>query len=118
MLFSYGSLKFTEKRTFLEFQDRDQDRDQPMRRAVSCPTLEGSGAGPVSVATCAQPLLSIGSKGHDEGTCRPCSFYRRGTCVRGLSCYHCHAPHVYQARLGLKIRRRLARRALRQALEE
>ena len=114
MHFSYGGLKFTEKRTFLEFQDRDQ----PMRRAASCPTFDGSGAGPVSVATCAQPLPSIGSKGHDEGTCRPCCFFRRGTCVRGLSCYHCHAPHVYQARLGLKTRRRLAKRALRQALEE
>ena len=106
---SYGGLKFTEKRTFLEFPDRDQ----PMRRAASCPTL-----GPTSVAIGAQPLPSIGSEGYDEGTCRPCSFFRRGTCVRGLSCDHCHAPHVYQARPGLKTRRRLARRALRQALEE
>ena len=111
---SYGGLKFTEKCAFLEFPDRDQ----PMRRAASCPTLDGSGAGPVSVAACAQPLPSIGSEGHDEGTCKPCSFFGRGTCVRGLSCDHCHVPHVYQARPGLKTRRRLARRAMRQALEE
>ena len=31
MFFSYSGLKFTEKRTFLEFQDRDQ----LMRRAAS-----------------------------------------------------------------------------------
>jgi len=35
-------------------------------------------------------LPSVGSAGHAEGRCQPCTFFRRGMCLVGRSCKFCH----------------------------
>jgi len=54
-------------------------------------------------------LPSVGSKGHDKGTCDPCSFFRRNKCTSGKDCSHCHYPHEKQQRPGKRARERAAR---------
>jgi len=38
-------------------------------------------------------LPSAGSAQHDQGQCKPCCFFRRGKCVKGLDCDFCHFVH-------------------------
>ena len=38
--------------------------------------------------------LTIGSMEHSEGTCRPCIFYLRAKCFKGLRCTFCHFNHT------------------------
>jgi|LauGreDrversion4_2_1035121.scaffolds.fasta_scaffold22317_4 hypothetical protein len=38
--------------------------------------------------------LTLGSLQHDEGTCRPCIFFLRAKCFKGLRCTFCHFNHT------------------------
>jgi translation initiation factor 4G len=53
-------------------------------------------------------LPSVGSAGHEEGTCKRCAFFPKGRCKNGADCTHCHFDHPKQPRS-----RRRARRAFR-----
>jgi len=58
-------------------------------------------------------LTSIGSVSHWAGDCRPCIFWFRDACTKGLSCAHCHFLHRGQKHKKIKPSRstRLKRRA-------
>jgi len=38
-------------------------------------------------------LPSVGSAGHDDGTCKRCAFFPKGRCKNGEDCTHCHFEH-------------------------
>lgn len=38
-------------------------------------------------------LPTLGSEGHEEGLCHPCTFHPRGRCTNGASCGFCHLTH-------------------------
>jgi len=44
-------------------------------------------------------LPSIGSVGHNEGTCKRCAFFPKGRCQNGADCTHCHFDHAARERL-------------------
>jgi len=41
-------------------------------------------------------LTSVGSIGHENGTCRPCAYWFKGICARDIVCMHCHLTHEGQ----------------------
>lgn len=43
-------------------------------------------------------LPSLGSVGHDEGTCKRCCFFPKGRCQNGFSCSFCHIEHDKRTR--------------------
>jgi hypothetical protein len=52
------------------------------------------------------PGETMGSSGHDAGTCKPCIwFWKQGSCRRGIDCEHCHlcdAKEIKRRRYALK----------------
>lgn len=38
-------------------------------------------------------LPSVGSVGHDDGSCKRCAFFPKGRCKNGEDCTHCHFEH-------------------------
>jgi len=54
--------------------------------------------------------LSIGSVGHEDGTCKPCVFAysERKTCENGVRCLFCHFEHVQKKRQRLSKKNRVA----------
>jgi len=57
-----------------------------------------------------ESLPSVGSADHEAGTCKPCSYFRRGTCHLGVDCRYCHFWHGKPKLPGKKARARRARR--------
>jgi len=57
--------------------------------------------------------LSVGSLAHQDMQCKPCVFFAKQLCNKGVQCSHCHFPHpeVMNKRLrpSKKTRRRLAK---------
>jgi len=45
---------------------------------------------------------SMGSEGHDEGTCKRCCFFPRGRCTNGYNCEFCHYEHEKRKRKNKK----------------
>merc|ERR1719199_961458 len=37
-----------------------------------------------------EDLPSVGSAGHQQGTCKPCAFYHKQGCANGTQCSFCH----------------------------
>eukprot|EP00931_Biecheleriopsis_adriatica_P084962 TRINITY_DN5908_c0_g1_i1.p1 TRINITY_DN5908_c0_g1~~TRINITY_DN5908_c0_g1_i1.p1 ORF type:complete len:620 (-),score=141.82 TRINITY_DN5908_c0_g1_i1:50-1792(-) len=58
---------------------------QPGPLAKSSPSSEPGGE--------AQSLPSLGSAGHEDGTCKRCNFFAKGRCQNGESCMFCHFSH-------------------------
>jgi len=44
-------------------------------------------------------LPSVGSVGHDDGSCKRCAFFPKGRCQNGKDCTHCHFAHLPRSRL-------------------
>lgn len=65
---------------------------------------EGSGR-PQSISTGQLGLPSIGSAGHQEGTCKRCCFFPRGRCSNGSDCEFCHLDHEKRIRKSKNARR-------------
>lgn len=64
-------------------------------------------------------LPSIGSAEHHLGRCKPCCFFRRSRCLKGVDCHHCHvAEHKLPARPGKQTRDRMKLKAQKAALRE
>lgn len=72
--------------------------------------LQGTDNGPSSSSLLQSDLPSAGSINHAAGTCSPCSFFRRGTCLYGQNCMYCHCEHEKQRRQGKKMRAAQKRR--------
>lgn len=75
----------------------------------------------------AAEVMSVGSKLHAAGECRPCLFFLKGLCFKGAGCLYCHAGHYElrnkRMRPSKKTRKQMERRkeaedALREALAE
>jgi hypothetical protein len=45
-----------------------------------------------------EKLPSIGSVGHNDGSCKRCAFFPKGRCLNGADCTHCHFDHVSRPR--------------------
>eukprot|EP00441_Pelagodinium_beii_P027164 CAMPEP_0197661492 /NCGR_PEP_ID=MMETSP1338-20131121/51489_1 /TAXON_ID=43686 ORGANISM="Pelagodinium beii, Strain RCC1491" /NCGR_SAMPLE_ID=MMETSP1338 /ASSEMBLY_ACC=CAM_ASM_000754 /LENGTH=571 /DNA_ID=CAMNT_0043239057 /DNA_START=96 /DNA_END=1809 /DNA_ORIENTATION=- len=45
---------------------------------------------------------SLGSDGHEEGTCKRCCFFPRGRCTNGYNCEFCHFEHEKRKRKNKK----------------
>lgn len=45
---------------------------------------------------------SLGSDGHEEGTCKRCCFYPRNRCLNGYNCEFCHYDHEKRKRKSKK----------------
>lgn len=45
---------------------------------------------------------SLGSEGHEEGTCKRCCFFPRGRCTNGYNCEFCHYEHDKRKRKNKK----------------
>mmetsp|Transcript_9515 Transcript_9515/g.24247 ORF Transcript_9515/g.24247 Transcript_9515/m.24247 type:complete len:546 (+) Transcript_9515:221-1858(+) len=58
------------------------------------------------------PLPSVGSVGHFDGTCKRCCFHPKGRCENGADCHFCHFDHERKKRTSKK--KKLARRRRRQ----
>uniref|UniRef100_A0A0G4GAX8 C3H1-type domain-containing protein n=1 Tax=Chromera velia CCMP2878 TaxID=1169474 RepID=A0A0G4GAX8_9ALVE len=63
-------------------------------------------------------FLSVGSREHAAGTCRPCVFYHSKGCRNGVECPFCHEDHEKKKRKnkrvqGAKLEKLLERAALR-----
>lgn len=43
-------------------------------------------------------LPSVGSVGHEDGTCKRCAFFLKGRCKNGKDCSHCHFTHEQRKR--------------------
>lgn len=41
-------------------------------------------------------LTSLGSRGHEEGQCKPCAYWFKGLCKNGVACHNCHFVHEGQ----------------------
>jgi len=62
-----------------------------------------------------EAMLSIGSRKHASGECRPCAYIgsKQRPCLSGVDCLFCHIPHaarIRTARKGLCRRKRLEMR--------
>lgn len=51
---------------------------------------------------------SLGSEGHDEGTCKRCCFFPRGRCTNGYNCEFCHYEHDKRKRKNKKKKKKEA----------
>jgi len=58
------------------------------------------------------PLPSVGSAGHFDGTCKRCCFHPKGRCENGADCQFCHFDHERQKRISKK-KKKMARRRRR-----
>jgi len=82
-----GELKV--KNTFIHM-DQDAQPDLP-QRSISAPHIVASGPKALAVTSSEERDLSIGSKEHGSGTCRPCAwFWKPQGCMNGADCRHCH----------------------------
>jgi len=85
----------------------------PLNAAVSLP--------PPPPSYSPKVLLSLGSKDHGAGTCKPCAFLYTKGCDNGIACQFCHAcaPEEIKRRRKQRLeQRRTARRVDDQALGE
>lgn len=76
-----------------EESDSDDDGQQP--QAVRA-------AGNVPQRPPGARLPSVGSAGHDLGSCKRCCFFPRGRCVNGYECEFCHCEHEKRKRRNKK----------------
>jgi hypothetical protein len=60
---------------------------------------------------------SVGSLGHSEGLCHPCSYFLQGLCKLGTECGFCHLGHGKRDRPGKKGRQRERARLEKQGVE-
>jgi len=44
-------------------------------------------------------LPSVGSVGHEDGSCKRCAFFPKGRCNNGKDCTHCHFDHQPRLRV-------------------
>lgn len=63
-----------------------------------------------------EQLPSLGSAGHEEGTCKVCCFYQRQKCHSGKNCPYCHLAHDKPKRPGKKMRDQHKRRREKDAM--
>jgi hypothetical protein len=54
-------------------------------------------------------LPTVGSKGHDIGTCRPCAFLYSKGCTNGVLCAYCHVCEPGEKKRRMKQKRQLLR---------
>lgn len=59
-----------------------------------------------------EAMLSIGSRKHASGDCRPCAYIgsKQRPCLNGVDCLFCHIPHTAKRRIRLCRRKRLEMR--------
>lgn len=62
-------------------------------------------------------LPSVGSVGHEDGSCKRCIFFPRGRCEKDVDCPHCHYDHTDRAKWH-KWQQRLKAREKRAAKKE
>mmetsp|Transcript_90219 Transcript_90219/g.140889 ORF Transcript_90219/g.140889 Transcript_90219/m.140889 type:complete len:198 (-) Transcript_90219:115-708(-) len=61
----------------------------------------------------ANACLSEGSAGHGSGNCKPCGFFHKGGCQRGLECKFCHLCPAGSIEQNRKAKRKIVRIAHR-----
>lgn len=90
-----------------ESSEEDQDqRDLASPLARTPPGLEDitNTCFDADSVTTVTELPSIGSKGHDIGTCKRCCFFPKGRCGNGSQCGFCHFDHEKRVRKKRKSR--------------
>merc|ERR1719183_2727476 len=76
-------------------EDDDDDDDD-----ILAPHLRNLADAPQPPDGAAHP--SMGSDGHEGGTCKRCCFFPRGRCTNGYNCEFCHFDHEKRKRKNKK----------------
>jgi len=94
--------------------DKGKQGEQQTPSTKSQNMLEGH---PPLSAKVPQVLLqsrSIGSKGHDEGSCNPCAWLWKNGCARGAKCGYCHLCGDGELKARRKLKTKLLKNVERQ----
>uniref|UniRef100_A0A7S2QN32 C3H1-type domain-containing protein n=1 Tax=Zooxanthella nutricula TaxID=1333877 RepID=A0A7S2QN32_9DINO len=63
-------------------------------------------------------MTSVGSIDHFSGRCRPCAYWFKGVCGRGIACQRCHFVHQGQKGKRLRPSKQMRDRLRRQGWDE
>lgn len=88
----------------IELDDMDTAEAEAMSKQKEDSSCEGHA---VFTDTRGESLMSIGSRHHDAGRCKPCAFFHAKGCISGSQCLFCHMCPAHEKQRRKRLRRQI-----------
>jgi len=108
----YSEHAATEEAAYGGVEEEDSDEDSDEDDADQMGQLEIASSGGITASTApggysAKHLMSVGSRYHDNGRCKPCAFFHTKGCQSGTACLFCHICPMHEKQRRKRLRRQL-----------